>query len=530
MATAAPARPRVRRLVASARAQGPALAWLAPVAVFVLVRYGAAHGFGVEFMLGAIAVTALANWAFRKPASAVVLLLGALPFHALAMAFLYRIGIPAVMVRGVTYWKETVALGVMGAALRKWRREHHGFDWVDGAALAYVALGLVYVYLPSVVIEDVLNNTHARTLGFRDDVFYVLLLVAARHLRLTPDEVRRALRAFLIAAFVVAVVAWFEFFATETWINLVEWFQVKRYRLEVLDVDPRLVPVDYLRVVGSVGGREILRVGSVELNYLTTGFYLALGLIVGIDRFSRAESLRSLRSVISVSVIGFGVLLTQTRSAIVMAGIGVLFVARRDRWRPEHLRIRTVAAVAALLLIVMPIAAGAGLIARFGGDEVSDTAHEHSGDHGMKVLAKKPLGIGIGTGAGAGARTGGTPYLITESQYLQIATQLGILGLALWLAALGGAGIRLARVRSQLDDPDGALIASAMTTAVVAFAVGSYLHQTLIAVSTASAFCLLLGAGLGAAEREDDPAQQRGQPGGQDRRQRRAAPWDLTAR
>ncbi|MBA3653589.1 MAG: hypothetical protein H0W70_05280 [Actinobacteria bacterium] len=476
------------------------LGWGAPLGVYVGIRY-APLGFGVETLLGAVLGGFVTVWAFRKPVRALTLLIILLPFHTLATALVYRVTGSVAIARDAAYWKESVGLAAAAAIFVRWRREHHGVDWIDRVAIAYLMLGLVYLFAPGLFVTNVVGSLFDRAVGFRGDVFYVLLLLAARHARFTEAELRRAVRWFLIVAGIAAAVAIVEFYASGFWNDVaVNFFRIPRYRVEVLRISPALVNPDDLRVYGEVAGRQYLRVGSIELSFLTTAFYLALALAFAVDRFSRLEQFKATRAALGLAILGLALLFTQTRSAIVTAIVAVVLVVRRDRTRSERARVRGTAIILVMVAAIIPIAAAGGLLSRFTNDSGSSASHESSGRVGYTLLAHYPLGRGLSTAAGSGQRAEIANAAVTESQFLQIGTQLGVVGLALWLLTLGGAAVRVQRSRSRIGTPDAALVASAVTAAAAGFTLGSYLHQSLIAYTVAWTFCIFLGAALGAAD------------------------------
>ena len=118
------------------------------------------------------------------------------------------------------------------------------------------------------------------------------------------------------AAVRVASAAWNRF--------VVHTIQYTRYEINVLRGDPPN-PFD-IRVYGHVGGTQIVRAGSVFLSALTCGFYLVLGFALALERAARDQGRRWM--IAALVLLGAGLLLTQTRSAI-LGALVVTFLAFR---------------------------------------------------------------------------------------------------------------------------------------------------------------------------------------------------------
>ena len=387
----------------------------------------------------------------RRPALALKLLIVFMPFHQAILATLYNAGLPAGIVRPMSQWKEGLILGVLVAAGRKARRERHTLDRLDLLALGYVGLGILYVVVPGVFVGDAVGATidlTTRGLGFRSDVLYVALFLAARHLRLTPDERRSVTRAFLITATIVCALAFVEYLFQDFWSTLwLEWVHVGEYRFYVLEsTDPNLGSVQVHTVVA---GRDLLRAGSVLFLPFALGCYGVLAVSVFAARIGRGTAHRS--EYVGLLIAGTAVLLTITRSAIFGLAVALVLTLfrRSNEMNPtvRAARVRFALVVAALLLVALPVAASLGVVDRFVGrdDYSSNEEHREGVERGYRMLLEHPLGRGLATGAGTGQAANVSGVAVTESQFLQIGTQLGIVGLVLWVLVVVQAVVALRR-------------------------------------------------------------------------------------
>jgi hypothetical protein len=429
------------------------------------------------------------------------------------MALIFKLGAPAQLVRQLTYWKELVVIGLVIAAVMRFARDRPRLDFVDWLAFAFIGLCTLFLVFPQIFVGDgPLPGLSDRVSGYRFDVFYVILFLAARHLRLSGVEIRRLLTAFLASAMVVAGICWLEFFSSSTWNTIAtQWFDVQTYKYFVIELSPFFVgPVDDVRAYGHIAGRLFVRVGGPEIAYIGTAFYLVTAVAVALERFTRSIGLKAVRTFLPVPIIGFALLVTQTRSAIASAGLLVVVVLLTNRGRAAIARVRSTALISVILLAAVTAAFAIGLTDRFSGDPASDAAHERQLSTGWDLMWDNPLGTGLATAAGAGIRSGTGAFFIPESQYLQVGIQLGLLGLLLYLAFWLGSALRLHLAPRVIRDDHALWGAAAMRDALVGLLFGSYFLHSFVTISSAWVTWGLAGAALGAVDhaRDDQPATQ----------------------
>ena len=483
----------------------PWWAWGAPFGVAVVLLFRPTFAPKLTALILVVGLVVLVG---RRPALALKLLIIGMPFHQAILASLYNAGLPAGIVRPLGQWKEGLILGVLLAAVRKADRQHHRLDRLDAVALAYVGLGVLYVIVPGFFVGDAVGATidlTTRGLGFRSDVLYVALFLAARHLRLSPEERRSVVRAFLVTATIVCALALVEYVFQGFWQTLwLDWVRVAHYRLEVLEsIDPNLAVVQVHTVVA---GRDVLRAGSVLFLPFALGCYGVLAVSVFASRIGRGAARRV--EYLGLLVAGTAVLLTVTRSAIFGLAVALVITlfARSNEMSPSarSARVRFTLVVAALVLVAIPVAASLGVIDRFGGrdDYSSNEEHRAGVERGYQMLWDHPLGRGLATGAGAGQANDVSNVAITESQLLQIGTQLGVIGLALWVLVV--VHVILALRRAERRGPPGSdrrLLAGTWIALAGLAAAGAFL-QIFTEFTLSWSVWILAGVALGSSEGE----------------------------
>jgi len=253
--------------------------------------------------------------------------------------------------------------------------------------------------------------------------------IFARHLRLDEGFRDRFARAVLVTGVAVAGVACFELAFSDRWNELmVSTLQVPRYKLEVLGVTS-LTPLD-VRVHGSIGGAQVVRLGSVLLDQLQCGLWLVAPLAVGLHRLLRGAGALVAAA---TGVVGLALLGTQTRAALLAAVVAVVCLLRPHAAvdRPARARVVTLLVVGTLALL--PFAMSSGLVQRTvggaEGDDGSTKVHLQRSKDAFETFLDHPFGRGLGTGANTAKRFGVESGLISENYYLQVANETGVVSI-----------------------------------------------------------------------------------------------------
>lgn len=504
----------------SVPAQGPARTalWLLGAAgVYLVVREEPQHlATAIAAVVGVAALVAVA----RNPLRATLFLVAALPFDLYAEAALYRAGVPAQLLRSARFWPEVVLAGLAiaavglfrrGAARTGWRR----LDGLDMVALAFVAIGTLYLVLPGPFVTAPIGahvGLYARALGWRTDVMYVAFFIVARRLPLRSADGERVMRWALAVGTIVAALGLVEFAAPGTWDRLAAGtLQVPRYQQSVLAALPVGSSLTNVEVFGNLAGHRLVRVGSV-LDYESLGFYLALGLGIGAELWSRGRGGRWIPP--ALVVIALGLLVTQDRSGI-LAGAVAVGLALRHRPRVGAASMRRMAAAAGVLVVVgggLYVFGGVG--ARLGGDRTSNQAHSVEIRQGLQALVTYPLGRGLATAgpqykraalstAGLSTYYAGpaTGIAVTDDQWLAIGTELGLAGLAVYVAMALTMIVRLGEAGRR-----GAVVGSAARNALVGILIGGTFLQPFINQAVSLTLFLLVGLGVGGVPSPSRPA------------------------
>lgn len=417
--------------------------WLLPAGVALFVLGSPASGL-VQLMavlvgLGLIALVA------RFPGPAFLVLVVVIPFQIICMAALYRLGLPAAVVRPLGLWKEAVVIGLLLAGAHQVFTRRSRLDGLDAAALVYVGFVTAYLLLPTLFVSPSTSlgagpplDPTVRALAYRADVMFVVVFLAVRHAPIDRRWLSRFATAVFVTGVVVSGIAFAEFlFAGRWWAVVGRSLQVQRYRADVLGVTaPNFLNNSlYFDAVGKPG---IGRVGAVQFSPLALAFSLLLPLAVGVERIARQRA--RLWEYLGTGSIAVALLLTQTRSVL----LGALFIAgaalRAAPGRTRLARTRLALVLVVMLAMTAPLALRTGLTERI--TAVTDTGDESTSIHldglraGLEVAREQPLGQGLGTSPTVSERFDVAGRVVSENSYLQVANEVGIPTMVVFIVLL----------------------------------------------------------------------------------------------
>lgn len=481
-----------------------AILWALPVIVIFAIYFSPRQLISAQTAVIGLLALGLLVLAMRRPDRSLLALVVLLPFQGLILAKVWALGAPATLVSHLGAWKETLALGVIIAGARSFIASGRRADALDRIALAFVALVGVYALLGEHIVPGAPSASNVRLLGFRELGGFVLLLLGARHAPLGPRFAERAGRVLLAVATVVSAVAVFEAISPDSWNRfVVQTIRYPAYQEAVLHA-----PADLANVItyGSIGGAKFVRVGSVFTNELTLAWFLVLPFALALERVIRRSSRLALPIML---LIGAVLLLTQTRSAILAAVIVAFLALGRAEGRTRHWRTQAALLLAAVALVAVPAAFATGFATRVAATgsqrDNSSAGHISAIYTGVDTVVAHPLGLGLGTAAGTGQRLSRQKLVIPENNYLDIGVQLGLLGMALFVA-LTVALVRWLR-RAALQHPDP--LVTATWGAGAGLAVAALFLQPWLDFSVTWSFWGIAGATLGLGFQRSTVASQR---------------------
>jgi hypothetical protein len=389
-----------------------------------------------------------------------------LPFHILAMAVLFgAFGVPAPVVRALSAWKELLAAAlIVGVVVRALAGQGPRLQ-VRPVDLIVAALGLLaLVYLAGAGFWFGTDLPFgARALGLRDAAVFSLLYFVGRSAPELADD-PRFLRAIVAVGVVTSVIAILERLLVTPQMLVV--LGAAQYVQQFLGLAVTTIhnayglPDSYWTFLG---GHLVQRAGSTYLS--SQGFAVPFLVIVPAATVGLFTARRRRGWALAASaVVWTGLLLTITRMTTFACLVEVLALAALyRRWGSVIALGVLLSAGATAALLLVPGFAGF-VWQSLTWESVSSLSHLKDWTQGVTMLFQNPLGLGLGAGGLIAARFG-LPTIAADSQYFKYSVELGLPGITLYLAALGGfvlAGVRAFRSgRTEAARACGAVVAAA---------------------------------------------------------------------
>jgi hypothetical protein len=374
----------------------------------------------------------------RVARTALILILWLLPFHSLIIALLFGyFGVSANTVRAIASWKEiAIVVLVAWVALRSLTGTGPRARLMpsDVAITALIAIAVVFALLENQLFFARIPGM-AELYGFRDSILFMLLYYVGRS---TPEiaETDTILRHAYLIALVVSVIGVLErIFVSPDMLVLLG---VASYMNDFLGLSAYTVgnewglPQNYWAILGGVWVR---RSGSVFLH--SQGFALPFLFLMPaatawvLNRRGKHPWLAR----IGYAIIWAGLLVTLTRMTIIVCVIQVVIfylIFRRPEWSLGSAF--TVIAIGAVTVVVVP-----GLLhfvwETLSWQTGSSTSHLKDWQKGLLAFFERPWGNGLGTTDSAPLKAFREP-LTADNMYLTYAVQLGVAGIAAFVAAL----------------------------------------------------------------------------------------------
>ena len=473
----------------------------------------------VELCVYALLLAAGAVPVWRRPVVALYLFVVGLALHNAVMAALYGAGVRGSTLTAIAAWKEILLLVALARIARdaiRARRLPFGPSVVDGFALAFGALVVVYALIPQSALGGGAGH-RAVALALRHDLVPVAAYFLGRSLRLGAAELRRLGWTLLGTAGFVAVVGLVDVYAVSIgwWrgSSVIDYFH-RHLGYDYHGTGRRLEPGGGVyglpeNFIYNVGGDKpfLRRLVSTLLSPLASGYLFVVALLL-------AGTLRRRAAVVALCVVAFaGLLWTFSRSSLVALAVGLVVLAVLRRRPLELAAAVAVVAVAFGWAHVFPkigptghftkvdlayqhaVArkhAASGPFSATSPNEPSLTEHWRSLKDGLRTMAHHPQGFGLGNVGQTASRTG-TALKAGESNYTELGVELGVLGAILWLA--WGLALLLRLAQAGLADRWAGCVAAAFA-AVLALAV-----QTVVIGDPWVAYCVWAFAGAAASRR-----------------------------
>lgn len=464
-----------------------------------------------EQVIGVVAAALVIAAAARWPVAAIGFVIVFLPLQLVTLAYLYKLGLPATVVRDLGYLKDAATAGVCLAVVVKVSQGRRlKLDALDVFAIGYAGITTAYLLLPR-FFPGVLggNSMSVRLNAWRLDTIFVVLMFAARRIDLLPKTVRRLQATlFLVAIPNIAAAIWETVDRGGYDRFLILNVNLPQYQREILRV---AVPDNYITL--SAGGSGV-RAGGLLVDPLGLGFYMVI--VMGVAAILLGGHRLRLLPLIGLTGGAAAVAMTQTRSGLVSAAVAIALSA----WLAYRLvapnRIRAVAIMAAGLLAVGPFVAQGSLVHRFEGiftastptyGGIDDAEHKQRTLSALNDVIHHPVGKGLGANPATGQRNLTSNLTYTENAYLQIGTEVGAAAMLLFVGMYLALLVRLRRV-ANLGGEFGSLAGGCWLAGCALF-VGGFFLPVWLSLPVSMTFWGLAGLAAGVPVVDSPPDRLR---------------------
>lgn len=403
--------------------------------------------FALVLYLPLLAVGAALVW--WRPVRALYAFVVGLALHNAVMAALFGLGVHGAALTVIQAWKETLlAVALARVAADAWRARRLPFRpaAVDVLALAFAALVVVYALIPQEALDGAADG-EAVLLGLRHALLPVGAYVLGRSVALGAGELRLLGWTLLGTAAAIAAIGLVEGYT----ISVERWraWDVPGYFREDLGFDyqgPGGMPENFAFNTDEGLFRRLI---STFLSPLASAFAFAVALLVA----AAGGPLRPRVAAPLAALAAVGLLFTLSRSTLLAlaGGFVVLAYARRRVW-PLGAAAAALAVGAVFAVTFTSFAptthffpdelrAQIERARREGGlpaSEVSLTepsirSHLRELRRGIETVVHHPQGYGLGN-AGAIAQRTDTQGKAGESNYTELGVEVGVAGVALFVA------------------------------------------------------------------------------------------------
>jgi hypothetical protein len=451
-------------------------------------------GFGsstliVMVVLGAIAF--IIGW--RRPFAVLSALVLLIPFRDLSIRWMNAsTDLSAEWVNAISRWWFVLILALLAVVVIHW-----AIDWVRFRSFPkFHIVDLLFLLVVVVAALSTLfsPNKGAGFTSMRGYLQPMAVFVLARAIRPSKEQIRTLLILLLIVGVIMV--------AFELW-QIVGWTDVDyrghgylRQNGELVTPTIQVRGQPYIRPTSTVSGPNELGVSML---------LLSMGAFFGALYFD--GRLRILLGLLT-PVFLLGVMLTFSRSAFL--GLIVAIIAATmllikpqlasDKEMEGRRWYKTLALIAGLVLLVILVLVVSGNLRHISNTLSHLTQEYHIRDSldAARFLIENPGGVGMGMVEPKGALT----LMAAESMYhvegslFQIAMEMGVWGLAVWLLFWGACLIRIWREWGELKQPDLKVLAATAFTSWIGALVAFVFLPLMQSISLMVWLWFLLGIGL----------------------------------
>lgn len=382
----------------------------------------------LSLAVGLVVLGVVTHLLLRKGKWALYLIFVALPFFPFLRIQVIRFEIVGHLVMFiVSRWSEfLMLLAMLGRKVGGLRRVFYSAPLLDFLILCYFMLGLCYL-----VDASRSGRTFMGLWGFKDHFPFFIYYLLVRFIPFGREDLRKLLT---ISAFIAAGIA--AFGAIQAQFLGEDFLKTLGYGLEIPGMGYTYMDPTYKRTLAE--GISFVRAISILQDALSLGAYLMVFLLI-LQPFYFLPHDKTHRwgKLFLYFLMLLGLFYTTTRSAWIGTAVGTLFLAWK---RKKFLVTMSIFLFLGFLFLMLLLSFPGGKEFFLGSllqrDEASVQAHLSKYGWQFRVMLDNPWGLGLGMTGRVGIRFGSVLQggFHTECWYLQVGTQMGLIGFALYLA------------------------------------------------------------------------------------------------
>jgi hypothetical protein len=407
-------------------------------------------GFGIQTLIVALVLGGIViSIAWKRPFQVLAALLILLPFRDLSIRWMNAsTDLSPDWVNALSRWWFIIVLGLLVVIVVQWSLAR----WKDRnlARIGFVEIAFILVILVAGISAFLSPSFTAGFTSLRGYLQPMAVFVLARAIQPT----RKQLQRLLILLFIVGILMT----AFEVW-QVAGW-DADDYRMRgYLDQGGRLVTPTI-----TVRGEPYIRPTSTVSGPNELGVDMLLLMLIAVFGAFLSKGTHRLLSILLIPIFALMIILTFSRSAILGTLTSLIIVALliirqgigEDREKRRN-KPRVLISAVGLLILVVAILQLTGALQFIQNTIATITTQFHFIDsvEALQYLIKNPAGVGMGmvTPKGALILIETEALFHVEGSLFQIAMEMGVWGLALWLLFWGACFIRIWREWPKLQDP-----------------------------------------------------------------------------
>lgn len=394
----------------------------------------------------AILTIGIASLLIVRPIPVTIVFIAILPFHSLAMRFIeVHIGLPSSVLLAISVWKEIVLVVLLISLTRQWKVQ---FYLTDVLILVYVLYNFLFVL-----------RSESPVVGFyglRGIVEPFAFYYLGRKLPMTSARLSKLIGILALVGVIVSIFG----FVQATFLG-------RDFLMKYRAVDGILSNSH----MAALGARRVIRASSTFTSPNHLGMYLAILMVISLGVLNQAKKVNFKIIIVTLILLG-GLLLTFSRSSwlALFVGVLVLFSLRL------RIRKRLFIFFAILGIVALPVGLSLDVFQRISEtltlEDPSAAGKIPSILNGIELVIENPLGIGLGMSGPRSTRFMEVLTYHSESYYVLMAIEIGVIGLGLYLSLLLGVVVDLYRINRIVTAPEYKGLTLGVIAAVIGVSAG----------------------------------------------------------